>query len=188
MDALLTSLTVVAIAEIGDRTQLLALLLASQFRRPAPILCGIFFATLANHAAAALAGEWVGSLLSPGLLRWVLGVSFAAMAVWTLIPDKLDGAEAALPRDGAFLTTLVGFFVCEIGDKTQIATAALAARFDLLLPVVVGTTTGMMLANAPSVLFGHYAGSRVGARRIRFVAAAIFVVEAALTLAGHGLF
>ena len=187
MEALLTSLTVVAIAEIGDRTQLLALLLASQFRRPVPILCGIFVATLANHAAAALAGEWIGALLSPAVLRWALVVSFAGMAVWTLFPEASAGEGAALPRYGAFLTTLVGFFVCEIGDRTQIATVALAARFDLLLPVVIGTTTGMMLANAPTVLFGHYAGSRVGGRRIRFLAAAAFAIEAALALAGTAL-
>ena len=187
MEAFLTSLTVVAIAEIGDRTQLLALVLASQFRRPAPIIAGIFVATLANHAVAALAGAWVGDLLSPALLRWVLGLSFIAMAVWTLVPDKLGGEAAAMPRHGAFLTTLVGFFFCEIGDKTQIATVALAARFDLLLPVIIGTTTGMMLANVPTVLFGHYAGRRVGSGWTRYVAAAIFAAEAAATFAGHGM-
>jgi Ca2+/H+ antiporter, TMEM165/GDT1 family len=188
MEALLTSLTVVSIAEIGDRTQLLALLLASQFRRPVPILCGILLATVANHAVAALAGEWIGDLLSPSVLRWVLVASFAAMAVWTLIPEKPGEEGAALPRYGAFLTTLVGFFVCEIGDRTQIATVALAARFDRLLPVIIGTTTGMMLANAPTVLFGHYAGHRVGASRIRYVAAAAFAIEATLALAGYSLF
>jgi Ca2+/H+ antiporter, TMEM165/GDT1 family len=188
MDAFLTSLTVVAIAEIGDRTQLLALLLASQFRRPVPILCGILLATLANHAAAALAGEWIGDLLSPGLLRWGLVLSFAGMAVWMLIPESPSAEDTALPRYGAFLTTLVGFFICEVGDRTQIATVALAARFDLLLPVVLGTTTGMMLANAPTVLFGHYAGSRVGGRSLRFIAAALFAIEAGLVLLGHAPF
>jgi putative Ca2+/H+ antiporter (TMEM165/GDT1 family) len=188
MEAFLTSLTVVSIAEIGDRTQLLALLLASQFRRPVPILLGVLLATLANHAVAALAGEWIGDMLSPALLRWVLVASFAAMAVWTLIPERPDAAGAALPRYGAFLTTLVGFFVCEIGDRTQIATVALAARFDRLLPVIIGTTTGMLLANAPTVLFGHYAGHRVGASRMRFVAAAAFAIEAGLALAGYSFF
>jgi len=186
MEAFLTSLTVVAIAEIGDRTQLLALFLASQFRRPVPILAGILLATLANHLVAALAGEWLGGLISPGLLRWVLGLSFVAMALWILVPERFEGDAAPPPRHGAFLTTLVGFFVCEIGDKTQIATAALGARFDVLLPVVIGTTAGMMLANAPTVLFGHFAGGRVSARWTRYVAAAIFALEAVLTFAGYG--
>jgi putative Ca2+/H+ antiporter (TMEM165/GDT1 family) len=186
MEAFLTSLGVVAVAEIGDRTQLLALVLASQFRRPVPIIAGILLATLANHAVAALAGEWVGDLLTPSLLKWVLGMSFIGMAIWTLIPDKLDSDTAVSAKHCAFLTTLIGFFICEIGDKTQIATAALAARFDLLLPVVIGTTTGMMIANVPTVLFGHYAGHRVGLGWTRYVASAIFAVEAVLTFAGYG--
>ncbi|HWI28739.1 MAG TPA: TMEM165/GDT1 family protein [Stellaceae bacterium] len=185
MEALFTSLGVVAVAEIGDRTQLLALLLATQFRRPIPVICGILVATVANHAMAALAGEWVGHLLSPAILKWVLGLSFAGMAVWTLIPDKLDRAQAVAPRRGAFVTTLFAFFLCEMGDKTQIATAALAARFNVLLPVIAGTTTGMLIANVPAVLFGHYAGHRINAARIRYVAAAIFAAEAALTLTGY---
>lgn len=187
MEALLTSLGVVAIAEIGDRTQLLALLLASQFRRPVPIVCGILAATLANHALAAAAGEWIGDFLSPLLLKWVLGLSFVGMAVWTLIPDKLEEDTAVSPTRGAFLATLVGFFVCEIGDKTQIATAALAARFDLLLPVIAGTTAGMMIANVPTVLFGHYAGRRVGSGWARYFASAIFAAEAVLTFAGYSM-
>lgn len=187
MEAFLTSLAVVAIAEIGDRTQLLALMLAARFRRPLPIIAGIFLATLANHAAAALAGAWAGGLLTPGLLRWVLGLSFIAMAAWTLIPDRLGGEAAAMPKRGAFLATLIGFFLCEIGDKTEIATAALAARFELLLPVIIGTTSGMMLANVPTVLFGHYAGRGAGARWMHYLAAALFAAQAALSFAGHGL-
>jgi Ca2+/H+ antiporter, TMEM165/GDT1 family len=188
MEAFITSLGVVAVAEIGDRTQLLALLLASQFRRPGPIICGIFVATLANHAVAGLTGEWLGTLLSPALLRWLLGLSFLAMAIWTLFPDRLDdGGLGVSQRRGAFLTTLIGFFLCEMGDKTQIATAALAARFDQLLPVIAGTTAGMMIANIPTVLFGHYSANRVGLRWTRFAAAAIFAVEAALTFAGYNL-
>jgi len=187
VEAFLTSFAIVAVAEIGDRTQLLGLMLAAQFRRPVPIIAGIFLATLANHALAALAGAWIGDLLSPGLLRWGLGLSFIAMAVWTLVPDRLSEEAAAPPRHGAFLATLIGFFLCEIGDKTEIATAALAARFELLLAVILGTTSGMMLANVPTVLFGHYAGRRVGAGAARYFAAAIFAAEAALTIAGHGL-
>lgn len=184
MEAFLTSFAIVAIAEIGDRTQLLGLMLAAQFRRPLPIVAGIFLATLANHALAALAGVWVGDLLSPAVLRWGLGLSFIAMAVWTLVPDRLDETAAAPRRRSAFLATLIGFFLCEIGDKTEIATAALAARFDLLLVVILGTTSGMMLANVPTVLFGHYAGHRVGTGWTRYLAAAIFAAEAVLTFAG----
>lgn len=185
MEALLTSLGVVAIAEIGDRTQLLSLVLASQFRRPVPIICGIFLATLANHAAAALAGEWVGDLLSPAALGWVLGVAFLGMAAWMLVPDRLDEDAVAIGRGhGAFLTTAFGFFVCEIGDKTQIATAALAARFEQLLPIIAGTTAGMMIANVPTVLLGHYAGDRISTVWTRYVAAAIFAAEAGLSFAG----
>ena len=161
MEALLTSLGVVAVAEIGDRTQLLTFLLAYRFRRPWPILAGILVATLANHAVAALVGEWVGGLLSADVLRWVLGVSFGA--------------------------TVIAFVLAEIGDKTQIATVALAARFELLVPVVLGTTAGMLLANAPAVMVGHFAAFRLNLGWARYVAAAIFAVEAVLTLAGHGI-
>lgn len=185
MEAFLTSLGVVAIAEIGDRTQLLALVLASQFRRPVPVIGAILVATLANHAVAALAGAWVGDLLSPRVLEGVLGLSFIAMAIWTLIPDKLGENKVIASKRGAFLTTLLCFFLCEIGDKTQIATVALAARFDLLLPVILGTTCGMMAANVPTVLFGRYAGHRVGTGWTRYGAAAIFAAEAALTFAGY---
>lgn len=188
MEAFVTALGVVALAEIGDRTQLLALLLASRFRRPVPIICGIFVATLANHALAGLTGEWLGTLLSPALLRWLLGLSFLAMAIWTLFPDRLEDDRVGTSlRRGAFLTTLIGFFICEMGDKTQIATAALAARFDQLLPVIAGTTAGMLIANIPTVLFGHYSVNRIGLKWTRYAAAAIFAGEAVLTLAGYSL-
>lgn len=187
MEAFLTFLGVVAIAEIGDRTQLLALVLASRFRRPIPILCGIFVATLANHGAAAFAGQWVGEFLTPSVLRWGLGFSFLGMAIWTLIPDRLDDDVALSRRRGVFLTTVVSFFIAEIGDKTQIATAALAARFDHLLPVVIGTTAGMMIANVPTVLFGRHAGHHIGTAWTRYVASAIFLAEAGLTFAGYSL-
>lgn len=188
MEAFLTSLGIVAIAELGDRTQMLAFVLAAQFRRPMPIIAGILLATLANHALAAAAGVWLGDLLSPRLLDTALGVAFIAMALWMLIPDRLDESAAMTPRRGAFLTTLVGFFLCEMGDKTQIATAALAARFSLLLPVILGTTTGMLIANVPTVLFGHYAGRGRVAGWTRYVAAAIFAVEAVLSFAGYSGF
>ena len=189
IDALLVSTVVVAVAEIGDRTQLLSIVLASRFRRPLPILSGILVATLANHALAGRAGKLVGEALSGTILRWVLGVSFLAMAAWALVPDKIDEAKevGAIKAHGAFLATLCGFFIAEIGDKTQIATAALAARFDALGWVVLGTTAGMMIANVPAVLFGHFAGSRVDPRWARYGAAAIFAAQGVLSLAGIGL-
>jgi putative Ca2+/H+ antiporter (TMEM165/GDT1 family) len=186
MEALIASLVVVGVAEIGDRTQLLSLLLASRFRQPLPILAGILIATIANHLGAGLAGEWLGQILAPSILRWVLVASFVAMAVWALIPDRLDEREPlAGRRHGAFLATLTCFFLAEMGDKTQIATAALAARFNALPGVVAGSTAGMMLANIPVVLFGHFAGHRIDPRWARYAAAAIFLLQAALTLAGY---
>jgi putative Ca2+/H+ antiporter (TMEM165/GDT1 family) len=188
MEALLVSAFVVAVAEIGDRTQLLSMVLASRFRKPVPILCGILVATLANHALAGLAGEFVGKLLGGAVLRWVLGLSFLAMAVWTLIPDKLDESDAVpLKARGAFLATLCSFFIAEIGDKTEIATAALAARFDSLVFVVIGTTAGMLIANVPAVLFGHLAGHKIDPRWTRIVAAAIFAIQGVLALSGMTL-
>src|SRR5579864_3326967 len=188
MEALLTSIGVVAVAEIGDKTQLLSLSLAARFHKPVPILCGILLATLANHAAAALAGEWIGALLTPAVLRWVLGLSFFAMAGWALVPDTLDAENGvALARRGAFVGTLVSFFIAEIGDKTQIATMALAARFEAFPAVVAGTTAGMMLANIPAVLGGHWAGRRLDPRVMRYAAAVLFLAQAGLAFAGHGL-
>ena len=173
----LISTGVVATAEVGDKTQLLSLVLAARFRRPWPILAGILLATVANHGVAAWLGEWVGSLLTAGVLRWVLGVSFIVAAVWVLVPDKLDDEEGgvATSRWGPFVTTLVGFFLAEMGDKTQVATIALGARFETLLPVVAGTTLGMMLANTPAVVLGHSAADRIPIAPIRIIAAIIFL-------------
>jgi putative Ca2+/H+ antiporter (TMEM165/GDT1 family) len=176
LEAFLVSTGIVALAEMGDKTQLLALLLAARFRKPWPIVAGILVATLANHAAAGAVGAWIQTLISPATLRLVLGISFLAMAVWMLVPDKIDDdADAKAPRFGVFGTTLVLFFLAEIGDKTQIATVMLAARFDAALAwVVAGTTLGMMLANAPAVWLGDKLIKRVPVRTVHVVSAVIF--------------
>ena len=175
MDAFLVSTAIVALAEIGDKTQLLAFILAARFRRPWPIVLGILVATLANHAFAAAVGTWLTTLMGPHTLRWVLGLSFIAMAVWTLIPDKFDEDEARLPRLGVFGATLVAFFLAEMGDKTQIATVALAAQYQALVAVVAGTTLGMMIANVPAVYMGHELVKRVPLRTVQIVAALLFL-------------
>ena len=188
-DALSTlgmSTLVVAIAEIGDKTQLLALLLAARFRRPWPIIAGILVATLANHAFAAAVGTWLTTLMGPQTLRWVLGLSFIAMAVWTLIPDKLDEDDAKLPRFGVFGATLIAFFLAEMGDKTQVATVALAAQYQMLVAVVAGTTLGMMIANVPAVLLGDRIAARMPVKLVHGIAAAIFLGLGIATLAGAG--
>ena len=187
MEAFLVSTGVVALAEIGDKTQLLSLVLAARFRKPLPIIAGILVATLLNHALAGAVGAWITSLLGPTVMRWVLGVSFLAMAIWTLVPDKLE-AENAGPagRFGVFGTTVVAFFLLEMGDKTQIATVALAARFPSLSAVVAGTTVGMMLANVPAVLVGDKAAGRLPIRVIHGIAAVLFAVLGVLTLLGVG--
>ena len=176
MTAFLVSTGAVAIAEIGDKTQLLALLLALRFRRPAPIFLGILLATLANHGLAGLAGAWLGSLLDGDGLRWALAASFIVVALWTLVPDAMEKDPSAVRRGSAFLVTLVSFFLVEIGDKTQVATIVLAARFDALAAVVLGTTAGLLLANTPVVLFGHAIAERVPLRTVRWVAAAVFAL------------
>jgi len=181
VDAFLVSTAVVALAEFGDKTQLLSLLLAARFRRPLPIICGILLATLANHAAAGLAGRLFGQLLAGAWLRWVLGLSFLAVALWALVPDSIDERDAA-PRSGAFLTTLIAFFLAEIGDKTQIATIALAARFEPFAAVVLGTTLGMMLANIPAVLLGDRMAGRLPVGAIRVAAALVFAALGVATL------
>ena len=186
MDAFLVSTAIVALAEIGDKTQLLAFILAARFRRPWPIVLGILVATLANHAFAAAVGTWLTTLMGPHTLRWVLGLSFIAMAVWTLIPDKFDEDEARLPRLGVFGATLVAFFLAEMGDKTQIATVALAARYSDLVAVVAGTTLGMMIANVPAVLLGDVVAKKVPMRLVHGIAAAIFAVLGVLTLLNVG--
>ena len=180
MEGFLVSTGVVALAEIGDKTQLLALVLAARYRKPLPIVLGILVATLANHALAGVAGAWLSATLGPAAMRWILGLSFIAMAVWTLIPDRLDGggdgpAQARAPRLGVFGATVVAFFLLEMGDKTQIATVALAARYDALAAVVAGTTLGMMLANVPAVLLGEVAAKKLPMRVVHRIAAAIFL-------------
>ena len=182
MEALLISTGVVALAEIGDKTQLLAFVLAARFRKPWPIIIGILIATLVNHGLAGIVGTWITALLSPETLRWLLIVSFAAMAVWILIPDKLDEEEANLSHAGVFLTTFVTFFLAEMGDKTQIATVALAAHYQGLIMVVMGTTIGMMIANAPAVLLGDRIASRMPTRLVHVIAACVFLVLALVLL------
>ena len=184
MEALLVSTSIVALAEIGDKTQLLAFVLAAKFRQRLPIVLGILVATLANHAFAGAVGSWLTSLMAPRTLQWVLGGSFLAMAVWTLIPDKLDEGDAKLARLGVFGTTLVAFFLAEMGDKTQIATVALAAQYQALVAVVAGTTLGMMIANVPAVLLGDKLAERLPVRLVHLVAAAIFAVLGIATLLG----
>ncbi len=166
---------IVALAEIGDKTQLLALVLAARFRRPWPIIWGIVIATLANHFAAGAVGHWVAGLFSQTTLSWILAASFAAVAVWTLIPDKLDDdEESKLKRYGPFVTTLIAFFLAEMGDKTQIATVMLAAQYQQLTMVVAGTTLGMLIANVPVVLAGHFAADRLPMTLIHRLAALCF--------------
>ncbi len=182
LQAFLISTGVVALAEIGDKTQLLALLLATRFRKPVPIVLGILVATVANHAFAGAVGTWLTTQIGPATLRWILGVSFVAMGVWALIPDKDPDQTEQAPRFGVFVTTVVAFFLVEMGDKTQIATVALAARFESLIPVVIGTTLGMMIANVPAVLLGDAATKRLPLRLIRGIAAALFVTLGAYVL------
>ncbi|TRX74217.1 TMEM165/GDT1 family protein [Pseudomonas mangiferae] len=179
LESLLVPTLVVALAEIGDKTQLLALLLAARFRRPLPIILGMVAATLANHFLAGAVGTWVAGLFSPAALRWILAAAFAAVALWTLIPDKLEDDEGArLKRFGPFLTTLVAFFLAEMGDKTQVATVMLAAQYPHFLLVVAGTTLGMLLANVPVVLAGNFAADRLPLTLIRRLAALAFGVLA----------
>ncbi len=187
MEAFLISVGVVALAEMGDKTQLLALVLAARFRKPWPIVLGILVATLANHTLAGAAGAWVTTVLGPQMLRWVLGGSFLVMAVWILIPDKLDDLEQKqTPRMGIFGTTVIAFFLAEMADKTQIATAMLAARYSAWWWVVAGTTVGMMLADAPVVWLGERLVRRVPIRAVHLVSAAIFAALGVAALAGWG--
>ena len=174
MEALLVSTGVVALAEIGDKTQLLALLLATRLRAPIPIVLGIVVATLANHAFAGAVGAWLVHVIGPDVMRWILGISFLAMAAWTLIPDEPPADDAARPRYGVFVTTVVAFFLVEMGDKTQIATVMLAARFESLVSVVIGTTLGMMLVNVPTVFLGRAASARIPFKAVRIAAALLF--------------
>ena len=176
MEAFFVSLVVVAIGEIGDKTQLLALLLAARFRKPLPIILGILVATLVNHALAGIVGAWVRQVVPPEYLRWLLVASFFAVALWALKPDTIDASDAPTSRFGVFAVTAFSFFIAEIGDKTQIATVVLAARFDNLIAVVAGTTVGMLIADVPVVLIGNKAATRIPLRLVRYVAAGLFAL------------
>ena len=187
MEAFLVSLMVVGLAEIGDKTQILSMMMAARFLRPLPIIFGIFVATLANHAAAGLAGTLFGTVLQGPWMRWILAASFLSVAIWALFPDKLAERAPEESHAGAFLAALVTFFLAEIGDKTQIATIGLAARFGQFYPVVTGTTLGMMLANIPAVLIGDRIGNRLPMKLIRVAAALLFAGLAVLTLVGRGI-
>jgi putative Ca2+/H+ antiporter (TMEM165/GDT1 family) len=187
MEAFLTSTVAVAIGEVGDKTQLLALMLAARFRKPVPIVLGILVATLFNHAMAGAVGSWVTTLIGPQALRWAVGVSFIAMAVWMLIPDKIDEDEVKLPTGlGAFGATAVAFFLAEMGDKTQLATVALAARYHDLVQVVAGTTLGMLIADVPAVFVGDRMGQRIPVKLVHGVAAVVFAALGVLALLNVG--
>ena len=186
LEAFLTSALLVALAEIGDKTQLLSFVLAAKLRRPYPIMAGIFVATLLNHALAASVGAWLASLISPQALNWIVGLSFIGFGLWALKPDKLDSDPRILGA-GVFVTTLIAFFLAEMGDKTQFATVALAARYDALALVVLGTTLGMMLANVPAVWIGEALAHRINLRQVRWFASASFVLMGFWTLAASGV-
>ena len=182
MEAFLTSAVLVALAEIGDKTQLLSFVLAARLKKPLPIICGIFVATIANHALAGAAGSWIAHWIPPHWLPWLTGGVFIAFGLWTLHPDSLDD-DPKEHRAGAFVTTLIAFFLAEMGDKTQLATVALGAQFSNQLAwVVVGTTLGMMLANVPAVLIGHKLAEHLPMKPIRYVAAAMFIITGLMTI------
>jgi putative Ca2+/H+ antiporter (TMEM165/GDT1 family) len=187
--AFLVSTGAVALAEIGDKTQLLSLVLAARYRKPVPIMLGVLAATLVNHACAGAIGAWLGALITPGIMRWALGVSFVVMGLWVLVPDKLDPKDTQVSRShlGVFGTTIVTFFLAEMGDKTQIATVALAARFHDFFGVVAGTTLGMMLANVPAIVLGDRFAHRLPTKLVHGIAAALFVALGALALLGIGI-
>lgn len=186
MEAFLISTGIVALAEIGDKTQLLSFILAAKFRKPFPICFGILVATLFNHALAGVVGTWITSILGAEILRWILGISFIAMAVWMLIPDQFDEKDANFAKAGVFVTTLIAFFLAEMGDKTQIATVALAAQYQALAPVVTGTTLGMMIANVPAVILGDKIADRMPVAIVHRITAVIFLILGIATLLGAG--
>ena len=186
MQALLIATVTVALAEIGDKTQFLALLLAARYRKPGPIIAGMLVATLVNHAASAWVGAWMATQISPQVLRWAVTLSFLAVAIWTLIPDKLDSNEVTLPRFGPFMATVIAFFLAEIGDKTQVATIVLAANYSPLWQVITGTTIGMLLANVPVIILGARFAHRLPLRAARITAALVFAALG-LWVAWHGL-
>jgi len=182
MEAFLVSTGLVALAEIGDKTQLLALLLAARYRRPVPIILGITVATLLNHALAAWAGNWVADHIPLQWFNWIVGGSFLAIAAWTLIPDSLEDTHPGMGTADAFVATLIAFFIAEIGDKTQIATVLLAAKYEAMAWVIAGTTLGMLIANVPSVLLGDWLNGKLPMRAIRFGAAFLFAATGVYTL------
>ncbi len=187
MEALLISTGVVALAEIGDKTQLLAFILAARFKKPLPIIAGILCATIVNHGLAGAFGAWITATVSPEILRWVLGLSFIGMAIWTLIPDKIEDEETQVAQKlGVFGATLVTFFLAEMGDKTQIATVAMAAHYATPLLVVVGTTMGMLLADVPAVFAGDRLASKIPMKLVHSAAAGIFALLGVATLLGVG--
>lgn len=187
MEAFLVSTGVVALAEMGDKTQLLAFLLAARFKKPLPIILGIFAATAVNHGIAGALGAWITTAVSPQVMRWVLGLSFIGMAVWTLFPDEIEKDEGkAAQRLGIFGATLVTFFLAEMGDKTQLATVAMAAHYKAPLVVVIGTTLGMLIADVPAVFIGERLATKIPMRLVHGVAAAIFVLLGLATLLGAG--
>ena len=187
MESLLVSTGVVALAEIGDKTQLLAFLLATRFKKPLPIIAGILVATVFNHALAGALGVWITAVLSPDILRWVLGLSFIAMAVWTMIPDKIEDEEMQVAKKfGVFGATLITFFLAEMGDKTQIATVAMAAHYPSPVLVVIGTTLGMLIADVPAVFIGDRFAARIPMKLVHGIAAAMFAVMGIATLFGAG--
>ncbi len=187
MESLLVSTAVVALAEIGDKTQLLAFLLAARFKKPLPIVLGILAATLVNHGLAGALGAWITAALDPAVLRWVLGLSFLGMAAWTLVPDKIEDEETRIAqRFGVFGATLVTFFLAEMGDKTQVATVAMAAHYASPLLVVIGTTAGRLVADVPAVFLGDKLAHRIPMRLVHAVAAVIFALLGLATLLGAG--
>jgi putative Ca2+/H+ antiporter (TMEM165/GDT1 family) len=180
---ILISTGVVALAEMGDKTQLLAFLLAARFKKPVPIILGILLATIVNHGFAGALGAWITTLLSPNALGWILGISFIAMAIWTLKPDEIEEDEAKIAgRFGVFGATTITFFLAEMGDKTQIATVALAANYSSVILVVIGTTLGMMIADVPAVFIGTKFAQKVSMKLVHGIAAAVFAVLGVITL------
>lgn len=187
MEALLISTGVVALAEIGDKTQLLAFILATRFRKPVPIILGILVATLVNHGLAGALGAWIATTIHPATLRWILGLSFLGMALWTLTPDKIEEEETRVAqRLGVFGATLVTFFLAEMGDKTQIATVAMAAHYDTAVIVILGTTLGMLIADAPAVFIGDKLANKIPLKLVHVTAAALFMLLGLATLFGAG--
>ena len=187
MEAFWVSTGVVALAEIGDKTQLLAFILAARFKKPAPIIAGILLATLINHGLAGALGAWITAVVSPEMLRWVLGASFIGMAVWTLIPDEIEDEETQVAqRFGVFGATLITFFLAEMGDKTQIATVAMAAHYATPVIVVLGTTLGMLIADVPAVFVGNRLADKIPMKLVHAIAAGVFAVLGVATLLGAG--